>query len=252
MKNRQPNAARWDQIEGESSRAYLAFKSYRDLETKPRTLLAAYRDFSGKKQATKAASHFFDWKQKFDWESRAIAYDRHLETIKMQADEKALSDERRKWQKRKLQTREESWNLAEDLQKKAKEILALPLYETIKEETETSSDGKTVLKTFIMKPVRGSLANAMNALVNADKLRRLACDMATERIVNESPEAEYRRLLESAREDFAASKMMFPDEADHFRAETIAEAYGVRPKDVYDLYEPLTVPVENIGNEFAN
>ncbi len=252
MKIYEPDAARWDQMEGETSRAFSAFKMYRDLDHHPRTLLAAYREFTGKKQATKAASHFFEWKQKFDWDARVLAFDRHREAIKMREDEKALADERRKWQKRKLQTREETWTLADALLKKGKEILELPNFETIKEESETSKDGKTIYKTIIMKPVRGSLANAMQAMINADKLRRLACDMATERIVNESPEAEYRRLLDSAREDFTASKIMFPDEADHFRAETIAAAYGVRPRDVYDLYEPLTVPDESQGNNLIN
>ena len=244
-----PNAAHsWEQTQGETSRAYEAFKCFRDLDQKPRTIINAYREFSGKKQVDKIAAHFFDWKQRFNWDSRVLDYDRHLEAIRMRADELTIADERRKWQKRKIQTRDETWTLADALLKKGKEILDLPMYETVSERVERDENDLSIKHITILRPARGSLTTAVNALVHADKLRRLACDMATERVVSESPDAEYRRIIESAREDFIHSKIMFPDEADAFRAETIANAYGIKPKDIYELYEPLTVPDQGLVN----
>src|SRR5215469_16904101 len=69
----------WEQRDGESMPAYLAFVVYRDMRGE-RSIDAAYRASRGPQVGTKRASgRFKDWSQKYDWKERAEAYDAYLE-----------------------------------------------------------------------------------------------------------------------------------------------------------------------------
>jgi hypothetical protein len=69
----------WEQRDGESTQAYLAFIVYRDMRGE-RSIDAAYRASTGPQVGTKRASgRFKEWSQKFEWKVRAEAYDAYLE-----------------------------------------------------------------------------------------------------------------------------------------------------------------------------
>ena len=67
----------WAQREGESSKAYRAFWLYVWLD-KERSILAAYRQYSGKESARLAPGYFNAWSSEHDWPARAKAYDLHV------------------------------------------------------------------------------------------------------------------------------------------------------------------------------
>ena len=75
------------------------------------------------------------------------------------------------WAKRMEKTREEAFQVAEELIAKARAMLKFPLSET------TSSDGKTVVK-----PGRWSFADAARMMDTGNRLRQLATGLPTERL----------------------------------------------------------------------
>jgi len=69
----------WEQRDGESTQAYLAFIVYRDMRSE-RSIAAAYRAARGQQNGNKRATgQFTEWSQKFEWKTRAEAYDAYLE-----------------------------------------------------------------------------------------------------------------------------------------------------------------------------
>lgn len=72
----------WERQNGESGQAYEAFAVYRDYGSS-RTVSAVV------KQLGKSRSLLDRWKARWDWETRAIAYDNYIE---QQAKEKAIKD----------------------------------------------------------------------------------------------------------------------------------------------------------------
>src|SRR5579859_202811 len=79
----------WERQEGESSKAFAAFRHYRDLH-ESRSVLKAYRLGTSKAYATAPAGHWVDWSSKFDWPRRAQAYDAFRERERRKQDEEAF------------------------------------------------------------------------------------------------------------------------------------------------------------------
>lgn len=67
----------WAQRDGESTKAHRAFWLYVWLD-KERSILAAYRQYSGNEEAKGAPGYFTAWSSKYDWPARARAYDLHV------------------------------------------------------------------------------------------------------------------------------------------------------------------------------
>lgn len=63
----------WEKQSGESSQAFETFCIYRDLGSK-RSVSAVYTELSKSRQLISR------WKQKFDWDKRAAAYDNAIES----------------------------------------------------------------------------------------------------------------------------------------------------------------------------
>ena len=85
---------RWEQLAGESAKAFAAFAVYRDLGAQ-RSISAAYRQSSG--SAAAAAGTWNGWSTEHEWVARAEAYDKHLEQIRLAARDERLKrlEERR-------------------------------------------------------------------------------------------------------------------------------------------------------------
>jgi hypothetical protein len=78
----------WLQLKGEGNEAYAAFCVYRDMG-RDRSIDAAYRQQLSNKRATpvsdlamRASGRWTAWSTVFDWARRALAYDRHLDSIR--------------------------------------------------------------------------------------------------------------------------------------------------------------------------
>jgi hypothetical protein len=83
----------WDRLENEPERAYRAFESYRNLPSAERTLIEAYRQHVGNRDAVKPSDTWSRWSSEFAWRERAAAYDDHLESLRREAHEQVIKEE---------------------------------------------------------------------------------------------------------------------------------------------------------------
>jgi hypothetical protein len=77
----------WERQDGESAPAFAAFCHYRDLGPK-RSLLRAYQQH--KPDAEQLAGIWSEWSAKWRWYDRALAYDDHLEALRLKQREKRM------------------------------------------------------------------------------------------------------------------------------------------------------------------
>lgn len=83
----------------EGNKAYLAFCCYRDMG-RCRSLLKAYRLHTGIKQAAHVSGVWGLWAEKYNWTTRVIAYDAHLEFMSRKETEAAYREELEKHRER--------------------------------------------------------------------------------------------------------------------------------------------------------
>ena len=83
----------WDRLQNEPERAYRAFEVYRNLPSRERTLIAAYRQHVGNPDAAKASDTWSRWSSEFAWRERAAAYDNHLRGLRRDAYERGVEEE---------------------------------------------------------------------------------------------------------------------------------------------------------------
>jgi hypothetical protein len=226
----------WEQLEDETGTAFDAFKVFRDLGV-ARTISEAYRLKTGRKQAKRASGQWLAWAKRFRWIPRAAAFDRHVAAIEAREEEKAFGERRRLWVNRRTDIQDSAWSLAAELEKKAREILSLPVKETV--ETKTfSEDGKTVTVTITHKPLAGTFSEGIRAAEMSDKLKRLAASMATERIIVKSPAAELAETLEDARAAFREARSLYAEtESVETTARNIATAYALDAAQILEGYD---------------
>lgn len=237
----------WEQRADESGTAFDAFKTFRDLGL-TRTVSEAYRVKTGRKKAKKAAGTWFEWAKRFEWYARAAEFDRYVATIEAREEEAAFAESRRLWIARRGEIQNSAWTLADKLEAKALEILALPTVQKIETRTEDEG-GKKVTVTIINNPVRASYSEAVRAAEVADKLRRLAVGMATERVVTKSASAELAETLSDARAAFREARELYGDgEPVEVTARNIAAAYALDVSQIlegYDEGQPLASQASN-------
>lgn len=228
----------WEQRADESGQAFEAFKVFRDAGV-TRTVSAAYRQKTGRAAAKMASGTWLAWAKKYEWYARAADFDRYVEAIERREEEREFAARRRLWVTRRGEIQDEAWRVAEALTSKGKEILALPLTETVETVTTADEESKTVTtKTVTTKPLRVSLAEATAAFKLADTLKRLAANMATERIVVRSAAAEQAETIEDARRAFREAREMFGEsESIEETARNIAAAYALDAAQILEGYD---------------
>ncbi len=83
-----PVAQPWERLPKEGTIAWNCFTRYRDLLGR-RTLLLAFQQETGKKEARAPNGAWTSWYTRFNWKARAAAYDAHLDKIDREKNEKA-------------------------------------------------------------------------------------------------------------------------------------------------------------------
>src|SRR5262245_48637686 len=106
----------WEQQAEEPHRAFAAFVIYRDLPGPERSLPNAYRKGTGAPTKLKVSSQWRTWAERYHWEERARAYDRHLDYLRRHTMEqevvKAQAEHARTLEISSLQTLQATASLA--------------------------------------------------------------------------------------------------------------------------------------------
>lgn len=152
----------------ESDKAYAAFCPYRDAGAE-RSLESVARQLHKSKQLLGR------WSMKFRWVERAQAYDRDQERMLADAKQKALGDEAAKWAERALALREREWTTAQELLKKADDMLKFPLMEReLKRDTRIGAGGEIIEEVTIIHPAKWGFRDAAALFDLAARLQRNA------------------------------------------------------------------------------
>ena len=132
----------FEQLEGESRKAYAAFSAYRDLGPE-RSIDLAYEVYSGKSLGGKRAPGGFQrWSRDHDWVERAGAWDDYLDMVRLGAVEDAERANAEDLSARKRRVSERLVSLAERSLDRAEKMLEYPL--TRREVVEVDDSGRPV------------------------------------------------------------------------------------------------------------
>ena len=100
----------WLRLPDESSQAYAAFLTFRDLPRDKRSILAAYRL---RKPAAKQPSRAFAaWATQYHWRPRADGYDAYLDTLRLRQREKEHLQDIEQYRLRLQQSSRAAFNAA--------------------------------------------------------------------------------------------------------------------------------------------
>ena len=83
----------WHQLDHEPSRAYEAFKVYMFISPAERSVVGAWREWTGNPEAARPSPFFEGWARDYAWSERARARDHHLELIRERGMEEAISEQ---------------------------------------------------------------------------------------------------------------------------------------------------------------
>jgi hypothetical protein len=125
----------WARRRGESAKAFAAARIYIEL--------GSQRSLSKTAQVLQRSPHHTRllkrWSARFQWVKRAAAYDDGLYRIEQQAREAAVRMLAQRWAEREAARREDHYQLADRLSRKAQAMLDFPLA------IQETKDGKTVI-----------------------------------------------------------------------------------------------------------
>src|SRR5215211_7395559 len=80
----------WDRLSNESGRAHEAFKVYMYMSPAERSVVRAWREWTGNPEAARPSPFFEGWARENAWPARAGAHDHHLELVRRRGMEKAI------------------------------------------------------------------------------------------------------------------------------------------------------------------
>jgi hypothetical protein len=83
----------WHQLSNETPRSYEAFKVFMYLPPAERSVVGAWREWSGNPDAKREPPYFAGWSKDYAWSDRARAHDHHLEVIRERGMEAAIERE---------------------------------------------------------------------------------------------------------------------------------------------------------------
>lgn len=135
----------FEQQPGESSKAFAAYKSYRDLGA-GRTLKMAAAAFYGAEEATESQhTQMRRWSARFDWRARVQAYEDYLEMHRLSAIEEHEASRAGELAQRHLALREKLLENAELFAEQANKMLQWPLSDQRMVRGEGENEGDTYI-----------------------------------------------------------------------------------------------------------
>ena len=154
----------WDKRDDEKMFWYSRFERFR-LMGPQRSLLGAYLSEEGEqgrvRKCKKAPTSWIKARDRYDWVTRAEAWDAEQQRV-----------DREEWERRKSIQRQKEWEAAEKLAEKAQAMLTFPL-------AESHVDGPD--GPIIIKPARWGMSDVARLLETASKLARLSAGMETDK-----------------------------------------------------------------------
>lgn len=195
MRKKEPQP--WERQPREGSAAFAAFQKF--LELGPdRNWRQVAQELDAKESRIKTL--FGAWK----WKDRAIAWEDFLSEINRKREVKVLERHAARWDQRRVNLREEEFDIAEKLLSKARQILELGMIERVESDIVTiqTSDGEiTVPTTIIYRPVKVTIKDAATMASTASQLMRISAEMETSRDtvnITMNPESERIRQAKEA------------------------------------------------------
>lgn len=167
---------------GESMAAFNLFLAYAELGAIRSTSLLC--EELAKTDRPRSLGLLRNLQGRFKWITRAKAYDEHLIKVQFKAIEQHTKDDAIIFAQYVREYRHTSYQIADELLDKARQMLASPLYETTVDKLEQIEvNGETVeVATYVtMKPVRWNFNQAAVMVELSDKIRRLSLEVPTER-----------------------------------------------------------------------
>lgn len=249
----------WDKRSNESAKAFEAFVNYRDMGP-ARTITGVYRKMRSNPEAKKPSGQFTEWAAKFEWDSRAGAYDSHLAAVRQKAQEQRALEEEQEWSRRRKAIRETGWVRGEALIKKADSLLLIPHVQqkkdvvvesrTVKLEGGITETIPVIVNRTIIEPSRWSLGDAARIIQTGVDLQRLAAGLSTDHLSAD--------LL--TQEGIPGSGEMSPAEVDDRILELVQRALSRQqaaaitreelPEEALEERLPDDSPAAATGNEF--
>ena len=153
----EPVSHPWERLPKETTFAFHAFTRFRDLPAARRTLLAAYRQETGKKEARQPSGLWTDWCSRNHWKDRAAEYDAYLDKLAREKAEKAHLEELDGYRARQRQLAAAATGLSILMLKKVKERV----------ETLEPEDIKVHLSPTFLRAATGAAQMATNAEAEA-------------------------------------------------------------------------------------
>lgn len=172
----------WEQLKNEGSGAFGLLNVFLELGPDRTVEEVAGRTGRNEKLVKKIS-------KKFRWESRSRAFDQYLANAELNAAKRRLERDAVKWVKRFGDLREQEYEAAQKLLRKANEMLAFPLTRhTITESSgpeiidfETGERVPTKKTTIIVEPVKFAIKDIPVYVEMYSKLSRMAMGKETER-----------------------------------------------------------------------
>lgn len=165
----------WERQPWDTKQSWQAFRIYL-LQEQPRSLIKALREYQRSigREPTRRNTIPGYWKTwssergELTWAQRAAAYDDYL-----------AEQEREKWEKRRLELKEQEWEIGSKLLERGQQMLMFPLSMQKKEEV-ADADGKQVHSVTIIMPAEWKLGDIPKVVQAGSKLARLSADEPTE------------------------------------------------------------------------
>jgi transposase-like protein len=170
----------WSQQIGESPQAYEAFRLWFEADPRP-------DDFIPKlaKQLGKHFTQVYTWRKRWNWEERLRAFNND-KVLKLEAEQqKALKKKAQEWAERRINIREDGFEVGKRLLERAIGLLNLPVADkkvTKRAVTQSGEEYEQEVTYVFQQHPRDARLFALTGM----QLMRLSADMSTENLTIQS------------------------------------------------------------------
>lgn len=173
-----PEDASWKRLKLERDNSWIAFFTYLGMPVGERSVLGAYRLFSGRSDVRTPPDKWYSWSKHFHWQDRVVEYERWKSLQGQVEEERKHAEETERWDAIRLQERENGLKIGQALLEKAQAMLRFPLAE-VERVVAVYDDGREK-EVQIFKPAGWNFGTVARMIEVGSKLVQLMAQMATE------------------------------------------------------------------------